>query len=277
MMNRETEPMLIFTDLDGTLLNHDDYNFDAAKPYLQKLRDNAIDVIPNTSKTAAELAAFRRAAALQTPFIVENGAAIYIPKDYFAKKPEAAIEKATYWVIENVQPRAHWQDILNTLPKAIRKQCYTFADAGLQGIMDMTGLHKESAELAMQREYGEPFQWQGNDADLATCLALLTAAGANVLKGGRFYHVSGACDKGSALSKLSGIYAQALNKTFNTLALGDSGNDIAMLNMADQAVVVHCKHYAPPQTHRTEKPYFTQQEAPQGWVEGVNYYLQLKN
>ncbi len=48
-------PVLVFTDLDATLLDHNDYSFEAARPALSRLRELDIPVIPNTSKTLAEL------------------------------------------------------------------------------------------------------------------------------------------------------------------------------------------------------------------------------
>ena len=52
-MNR----LIVFTDLDGTLLDHDDYSFEAARPALAKLETLNIPVILTTSKTATEVSA----------------------------------------------------------------------------------------------------------------------------------------------------------------------------------------------------------------------------
>ena len=78
---------IIFTDLDGSLLSHDDYNFEAAKECLDKLEADNVPVICATSKTFAELLELRQALNNRHPFIVENGAAVYIPKDYFKNLP----------------------------------------------------------------------------------------------------------------------------------------------------------------------------------------------
>lgn len=72
---------LCFTDLDGTLLNHDDYRYDAAIPTIQTLKKLGIPVIPTTSKTKAEVLELREALGLKDPFIVENGSGIFLESD----------------------------------------------------------------------------------------------------------------------------------------------------------------------------------------------------
>jgi mannosyl-3-phosphoglycerate phosphatase len=66
-------PLLIFTDLDGTLLDHHSYSFSAALPALQRLRRFNIPLIPVTSKTLAELAPLMRELDNPHPCIAENG------------------------------------------------------------------------------------------------------------------------------------------------------------------------------------------------------------
>ncbi|NEO25915.1 MAG: HAD hydrolase family protein, partial [Kamptonema sp. SIO4C4] len=71
--------LLIFTDLDGTLLGSDDYRYEAAVPAIAQLQQRAIPLIPVTSKTRAEVEVLRHALHLTDPFIVENGSGIFIP------------------------------------------------------------------------------------------------------------------------------------------------------------------------------------------------------
>ena len=50
--------ILIFTDLDGTLLDRDTFKFDKIRDYLKKLLSKGIFIIPNTSKTEKEILGF---------------------------------------------------------------------------------------------------------------------------------------------------------------------------------------------------------------------------
>ena len=70
--------------MDGTLLNHDDYRWQAAAPCIAKLGELSVPIILNTSKTYAEVRAWVIALNISQPFIVENGSAIFCPVDYFA-------------------------------------------------------------------------------------------------------------------------------------------------------------------------------------------------
>jgi len=79
---RGQRALLIFTDLDGSLLDHYTYSFSAAQLALDVLERLKIPWIPNTSKTFAELRPLRAQLDHSGPFVVENGAAIYIPVDH---------------------------------------------------------------------------------------------------------------------------------------------------------------------------------------------------
>ena len=68
--------ILIFTDLDGSLLHRDTFKFDEIKDYLKQLISKGVFIIPNTSKTEKEILAFNNELGISLPYICENGAAI---------------------------------------------------------------------------------------------------------------------------------------------------------------------------------------------------------
>ena len=74
--------ILVFTDLDGTLLDHYTYQTDEATEMIATLKLNEIDIIPNSSKTLPEISLIREQLDLSSPFIIENGAAVFIPINY---------------------------------------------------------------------------------------------------------------------------------------------------------------------------------------------------
>ena len=71
------QKVLIFSDLDGTLLNRDTFSFDEIKNYILYLISNDISLIPNSSKTKEEINEFNKKLGEDLPYIVENGAAIF--------------------------------------------------------------------------------------------------------------------------------------------------------------------------------------------------------
>jgi mannosyl-3-phosphoglycerate phosphatase len=99
-------PLVVFTDLDGTLLDHATYFFEPARPALDALAEAGIPVVLCTSKTRAETGRWRAALGNADPFIVENGGAAFVPADYFG--PGAGYDKREggYGVLEFGRPYA---------------------------------------------------------------------------------------------------------------------------------------------------------------------------
>jgi D-glycerate 3-kinase len=265
---------LIFTDMDGSLLDHHNYHFDEAVPTLNALETHQVPVIPVTSKTQAEVELLRDSLHNSHPFIVENGAAVFIPVGYFAQQPAGTIEKDGYWVKEFVEPRSRWQALIDQIRPRYSDQFKTFADAGIDGIIAMTGLNVHAAARAARRQYGEPVSWQGNGNLKHQFIDELTAAGAHILEGGRFLHVSGDCDKGRALRWLEQVYQQASPEVqMLSLAIGDSQNDRAMLEQADHALLIRSPVHPLPEVCRSSNLTVSTHTGPKGWAEGVNLIL----
>lgn len=265
---------LIFTDMDGSLLDHYTYQFDEASTTLEKLDEKNIPVIPITSKTQAELIFLRKTLDNHHPFIIENGAAVFIPKGYFDQQPEGTIEQGDYWVKEFVDPRNRWQALIAKISAQYEGKFTTFTEAGVDGIMKMTSLNKSEASRAAQRQYGEPLAWLGDNEQKQTFIADLKNLGANILEGGRFMHVSGESDKGIALNWLTQVYqTQSLDDEIITIALGDSNNDKAMLETADLAVLIRSPVHPPPTINRDKQLFTSTHSGPKGWAEGVNHFI----
>ncbi len=268
---------LVFTDMDGTLLDHHNYHFDEAIPTLTALEQNHIPVIPVTSKTAAEVELIRDSLTNHHPFIIENGAAVYIPEGYFDQQPEGTEKRGKYWVKSFVEPRSHWQSLIDQVRPAYQQEFVTFADAGIDGIISMTGLNVHAAACAARREFGEPVSWHGNGNLKQQFISELTALGANILEGGRFLHVSGQCDKGQALAWLTDVFQQTMPKqTIKTLGIGDSQNDKAMLEEADYALLIRSPVHGLPDIDRTDNLTVSTFFGPKGWAEGVNQIIDAK-
>jgi mannosyl-3-phosphoglycerate phosphatase family protein len=283
---------LIFTDLDGSLLDHHSYSFAPAVPLLAELEAMDVPVIPITSKTFAEVINLRDELDNRHPFIVENGAAIYIPSRYFKTQPEHALLENGFWVLRNVPRRAKWQQLLAERVADFKGEFETFesvyAASGAAGVAAITGLDLNAAELANQREHSEPVHWTGSPQRKQTFIYRLKEAGATVLQGGRFLNIGGDVDKGRAMLQLRDLYVAEANlpgtghqKSGNshceTLAIGDSNNDVAMLELASSALVIRADERSPPTLERTENSYTSQQIGPRGWVEGVNLWLKKTN
>lgn len=261
---------MIFTDLDGTLLDHHNYSFKAAQPTLDKLQDKGIPVIPNTSKTFAEVIELRRSLKLETPFIVENGAAVYIPTTFFTHQPYGTTIKDGFWVKTFSAPIAHWLILLENLQDDFAGEFQHFAAMSIEQIMQATGLTQKQAELAATREFCEPVLWLTDDASKKLFIQAAEELGASPLQGGRFLHITGKCDKGQALTwLLKEQHKQNGNLHCKAIALGDGHNDIAMLEAADLAVRILSPTSPPPALTRQDSVITSTYLGPSGWAECI--------
>lgn len=267
---------LIYTDLDGSLLDHFSYQHKEADPVLAELNNQDTPVILVSSKTRAEMLFIRESLNNQHPFIVENGAAVFIPVGYFEQQPEDTFEQNGFWIKTFTEARQRWQMMINALKTEFSDQFTTFADAGIDGIIAMTGLNIHAAAKAARREFGEPVAWHGEQAKKLAFIDRLTQSGAHILQGGRFMHVSGDCDKGKALQWLSKLYQKDAAKTQHiSLAIGDSDNDKSMLEQADVALIIPSPVHELPELERQQGCFIAKHPGPAGWAEGVCRILNM--
>jgi len=248
----QSASLIIFTDLDGTLLDHHSYSWQAARPALQGLRERQIPLILCTSKTAAEVSQLHAELELTTPFIIENGAGIILnPADnsaHFFGTPYA--------------------ELVDLMQQLRRKRGYLFSgfsDMSTSDVVAATGLAAEQAALAKQRLCSEPIRWQDDDAALSEFQQDLASHDLQLLRGGRFYHVlSSQADKGTALRWLLAHYPGKQNCRWYSVALGDGPNDQSMLEAADLAVVIpSASGFAPKPGNITV--IYAEEAGPVGW------------
>ena len=265
---------LIFSDLDGTLLDHFDYNFNAALPTIELLQSNNIPIIINTSKTFAEVVDIQKDLTINAPFIVENGAAIFFPKSYTSICPDECVEFDDYWMKTFSQPRAAWIELLKREGKVFNDQFQGFSELTNKTIANLTGLSIEEAGKANQRLFNEPVLWHDKPTKAQAFIDHIRSHGANVLKGGRFIHVGDFTDKGRALNWLTNLYQSTSNTPIKTIALGDGENDSAMLEAAHIAIQIRSPVHCFPMLNNENFIYQTREYGPKGWAEAMHFLYQ---
>lgn len=267
---------IILTDLDGTLLDHYTYSFEPAKGVLSYLESQHVPVIANTSKTSAELIHIRKELKNHAPFIVENGAAIYLPQRLFPECPQGCTEEGPYWRYALSRPRAFFLELIHQLKPKYHSLFTGFHSLSDEQIVNLTGLDVEAAQRAAQREFGEPLLWHGNRDDKEEFIRAIQQLGGHVLQGGRFLHVGDNVNKGKAMQWLKELY-QTLNpeQQIETIALGDSHNDIDMLERADHAVIIASPSHPAPELNRAHNLIQTTRYGPQGWADALIRLLDI--
>ena len=271
----DNSQLLIFTDLDGSLLDHYNYSHQAADAMLEHLESINTPVIPTSSKTKEELLHIRLSLKNVHPFIIENGAAVFIPIGYFEAQPFGTSENGQFWVKEFVHPRHYWQSLITHVSTIGNENFTTFSELTTQQIASLTGLEIDAASRASHRLFGEPVHWSGTDEEKQRFIDELIGMGATVLQGGRFIHVSGDINKGKAMLWLIEQYKKLNNETtIKSLAIGDSPNDIAMLETADIALLIRSPSHDFPKLDRHQNTYLLESHGPKGWAQGVSGILQ---
>ena len=232
--------LLVLSDLDGTLLDHTTYAFDAAQAALERLRDARVPLVLCTSKTRAEVEPIRAALGNAHPFIVENGGGVYVPLGYFPFETDGAERCGDYAVIPLGDP---YSELTRALARASQ-----VSGVGVRGFADMTddevatetGLTPAAARLARQREFDEPFVVM-EPARAPELLAAIEREGKRWTAGGRFYHITGANDKAAAVRLLVTLYRRQLTDV-RTVGLGDAPNDAELLREVDLPILIGSPH-----------------------------------
>jgi mannosyl-3-phosphoglycerate phosphatase len=234
---------VLFTDLDGCLLDGDTYSFDQARPALNALRSEHIPVVLVSGKTRAEIEPLRERLDHHDPFIVENGAAVYVPLETFGFSPERSRRRSSYHVIELGTPYALLRDVLRQIEEAVETPLRGFGDLSVDEIMATTGLLREDALRAMLREFDEPFLVNGPTKLIEEICRQIATRGLHWTRGGRFFHLTGNNDKGQAVAILLRCYKRQerllnLPDDIETIGIGDSLNDLPLLLTVDHPVLV---------------------------------------
>ena len=268
-------PAIIFSDLDGTLLDHDSYAFDAALPALSAVRERGIPLILATSKTLAETMQINAALGNHQAMIVENGSALCFPLDLGYSIAHAAREELHgHTIIRLAPPHRVVRDFIERQRTQHGWRMRGFADMDSVTIAEMTGLDEDAADRARQRLCGEPFVWLDGTEALERFKLAAANEGLTVTQGGRFFHLMGGSDKGQALRAI--LVALSIDRLQTpVIALGDSANDRAMLEAADIAVVVRRHDGTHLSCRGIKRTLFTERAGPGGWNTAVLQILEL--
>ncbi len=272
---------LLFTDLDGSLLDHHDYDYSASLPAIRSLRAQDIPWILTTSKTAAEVIELRAELENRYPFIVENGGGIfwetgsllpqYLPQHGLVEHWGEGFE----YISLNRVLMPELLQLAASYKKQLKLSFIGFSDMSSQQVAEHTGLSLVKATKAKQRHFSEPLLWQDSEDNLLKFQKALEPHGLQLIKGGRFVHLMGLSNKGLALQWLAHYYHQAWSKPIETMALGDGINDIPLLEASDCPVIIRSPVNPLPKV-KHPNVIVTQESGPLGWNQAVLNWLEQK-
>ena len=270
---------IIFSDLDDTLLEHDNYKWEKARPALEYCINSNIPVILVSSKTRAEILTIYEAMGLDFPFVSENGGGIFFPLGHekFLRDRKLSISGGLIKLTLGIP----YNELVVHL-KAIKEETGLllkgFSQMTPSEIMDLTGLTENQCTQALEREFDEPFivrRPEKGDAELLCSAA--EKRGLKISEGGRFFHLHGESDKGKATCWLISFYKERYDSVFS-IALGDSPNDYAMFDVVNQPVIIKSLRYLSDVELKERYPgiIITDKYGPEGWNEAVMGLLRTK-
>ena len=264
--------IFIFTDLDGSLLNHNNFEFMEIKDFILDCIKNGIKIIPNTSKTKSEIEVFLDQLGQNLPFVVENGAAIHnldlVHRKLRFKNNSLVFSRSVNEILELFEKR---------IPIELKKRCSFLKDMSSIEQMKILGLNKKYLPFALNREYSMPLVFDGSKELVNRFTALLKKIGMKLHEGGRIYNICDDCSKGKAMTTLIEKLKNDFNFKSHSIVIGDSPNDISMLDVSDQPCIIPLPNKKNLCHLKDKKIIRATQSAPQGWEEVVRASLKKIN
>ena len=230
-----TPKLVIFTDLDGTLLDQDSYSFEYALPALRLIRERDIPLVLSSSKTRSEIEFYRQKMENGHPFVSENGGAVFIPGGYFSFGFPCDRVSDGYSVLELGTSHPQIVTVLDSIKKENGIRITGFSDLTAEEISSLCGLSLKEAGFAKEREYDEPFLIDGGEREVEAVRKKIKEKGMNYVWGGRFHHILGNNDKGRAVGILKCLFEKEFI-SISTAGIGDNENDLPMLRAVDTPI-----------------------------------------
>ena len=259
----------IITDLDGSLLNHSNFSFKQIHPDILSLLDAGIQIIPASSKTKLEMEIFCLELERQLPFIYENGAGF--------ENIQSIVSDVSQWpsIISkfSIDVSKIWAIWCEHIPEELKRLCLFAHEMNMRQKIELFGLSGQKLENALNREYSLCFKFLGNRFQLQRLKYLLNKNHLITHEGGRLMTLSGKHDKADYCSFISSELSEKGFETF-LVGVGDSENDIKMLEKCDIACII-------PRPHKNllslsiphERTIISGNIAPLGWLEAVRKAL----
>ena len=192
-MNKKLS-VIIFTDLDGTLLNRDTFKFDEIKDYIKNLVSEGIIIIPNTSKTQVEIEDFNKKIDLSLPFISENGSAIFGLDNLNKNFPESFVLSREKEITLNLFQKG--------VPENLRSKCKLISKMEKKTQREIFGLSDKNLKNVLNRSYSTPILFKGNNEQKKDLLKIVKNIGLSLHEGGRVMNI---CDNVSKLKAMNRV------------------------------------------------------------------------
>ena len=255
--------LIIFTDLDGSLLHRDNFKFDEIKYFIKNLIDDGMIIIPNTSKTEIECEEFIKDLGINLPFISENGSSINGLNFINANFPNKIILSRN---------KEELIKIFNSkVPVDLKAKCKFISDMNSKEQKNIFGLQGNDLKNALNRKYTIPFIFKGDKIEKNKLLKILKSSSLTMQEGGRILNLGDNTDKVKSMNQVLKIYKKVEDK-IKIIAVGDNFNDLDMLRNSDIPCLVFNDQFKQDQIN-INNLIVSNKPSPEGWADVIKMAL----
>jgi mannosyl-3-phosphoglycerate phosphatase len=230
---------LIFTALEGALLNPRTGSFAGAEEALSELERRHIPLVLVTSRTRAEIELLRRKLQHGHPFITESGGGIFFPDGYFNFRIPGAERSGRYLRVALARPYEEVTAALDDIAEQTGVGVAGFHHMSPREIADNTGLRPRDSESARNREFDELFFFTSIDEQsIARFVAAASQRGFTARPGRTFWHFSSGCDAARAVRLLTQLFREATRSKLRAIGIGSNKEDLAWLRAVDHVILL---------------------------------------
>ncbi|HUM02017.1 MAG TPA: HAD hydrolase family protein [Thermoanaerobaculia bacterium] len=210
---------VLFTDLDGTLLDAGGRLGPRAAEVVTRLRALGVPVVPVTSKSENELRTWLGVLDAGGTGVFENGAGLVTP--------------AGVQVLPAAVPVARLRRILDGAARRRGLRILPLDRIPDPALAALTGLRGDAIDQARRRVWDLPFLAPDGSGD-ALEDEIGRVRNVRLVRGGIFWHLCGRHDKADAVPRVCDLF----RRSGRTVGLGDAPNDARFLAAVDVAVVL---------------------------------------
>ena len=256
--------IIIFTDLDGSLLNRETFEFEPVKNFLKELLSKGIFIIPNSSKTSKEIINFNNELGQNLPYIAENGSAIYDLNLINSNFPE------------KISLSRESEEILNIfedkIPSNLKSKCNFLTKFSKKRQFEILGLPIKKIKFAIDRNYTIPFIFEGNKYQKEKLLKATNSIGLTLQEGGRVINLCDKVSKSKAMANVIKVFKKVNKENLITIGVGDNYNDLEMLRNSDYPCLVFNDKFTLERIN-INNCFVSKKPAAEGWEEVVKLAL----
>jgi mannosyl-3-phosphoglycerate phosphatase family protein len=270
---RDTRKIL-FTALEGCLLDADSGSWSAAQEAIDELERRSVPWVLFSGLTRAQLDPIRRKLGHAGPFVTEHGGGLFVPQGYFPVRIEGQERSGNYQMLTLGKRCGETAAALQELAEECGVSVASLSQMSLHETEQNTGLPRREAEQFRLRDFEERFFFAGaSDKAIACFVKLARTRGFYATPGQPFWSFSSVADTGEAARRLAKLFRASAPKQRQSqiLAIGTGPEDFAMLSAADRGILLPPENAdddfePPPRAPRFERAKFP---GANGWAEAV--------